>query len=396
MPIAPQAQRRMWIAYLSGAFGLAATAQINFLVPLRARELGASFDVIGLLVGAGAVAPSLLAVASGAAIDRLDPRRTFVIGTAATAALALLFPFATSYWWFLVLQPLLGIARNLGWLASQTYITGLGTGQQQHGIAGRFTFFTSAGQMAAPALIGAVAQWVGVRWAFLFLAAYAAAFASLGLLLPRPGWGGSPDPRESHGTGVRAALQLLAVRAMQVVLLLSGVRLWITWIYTAFMPAYLVDHGLQPATVGSVLATYGVVASLIAPSTGWWTQRASGPTVAMIGLGCGIIALLIAPHFVTVPLVYLAPALIGVGHGVSLPVLLTIVAGAAPPGKRGVALGLRGAVNQATAAAGPILVGALISSAGAPRGFAIGAAVGAAMLVAAQRRGSAASPHAPS
>lgn len=372
---------RIWLAYLTGAFGLAATAQINFIVPLRARELGASFDVIGLIVGAGAVAPALLAVSTGAVIDRLGARWSFVLGTGLTGLVAALFLFVTDFWWFLLLQPVLGTVRNFGWLASQSYITGAGEAHQRNLIAGRFAFFTNGGQMAAPAVIGAVAQLVGFRWAFLYFALYSLAFAAIGLLLPAGGHADARGARGSGGVGFRAALEMLAVRPVQAVLLLSGVRLWITWIYTAFVPAYLVDHGLEPATVGTVLATYGVVATVMAPTTGFWTRHASGPVVATLGLGCGAAALLLAPHVVNLPLAYLPPMLIGIGHGVSLPILLTEVAGAAPPGKRGVALGLRGAVNQATAAAGPMLIGALISASGIVMGFTIGGIVGGAMLV---------------
>lgn len=379
-PGVPPAQR-LWLAYVTGAFGLAATAQINFLVPLRARELGASFEVIGLIVGAGAAAPALLAVTTGAVIDRLGARRTFVIGTAATALLSALFMLVTRYWWLLLLQPLLGIARNLGWLASQTYITGVGDEERRQAIAGRFAFFTNGGQMVAPAMIGVVAQLVGFRWAFLFLSGYAAGFAVIGALLPALPREDPPGSAESHGIGIRSALQMLALPWVQAMLLLSAVRLWVMWTYTAFMPAYMIEHGLQAATVGTVLATYGVLATVMAPTTTFWTRYASGPTVAILGLSFGAVGLLIAPHLVSMPGVYLAPMLIGIGHGVSLPLLLTMMAGEAPAGKRGVALGLRGAANQAAAATGPALVGTLISAAGMGVGFAVAAILGAGMLL---------------
>jgi hypothetical protein len=90
LPSVPAAQSRhpirprlLWLAYVSGAFGLAASGHINFRVPLRARELGASFDVIGLLVGAGAALPAVLSVTTGAGCS----------------------VFVTNYWWFLALQP---------------------------------------------------------------------------------------------------------------------------------------------------------------------------------------------------------------------------------------------------------------------------------------------------
>lgn len=374
----------LWLAYVSGAFGLAASGQINFLVPLRARELGASFEVIGLIVGAGAALPAVLSVTTGAAIDRLGPRRSFVLGTAATGVLAACSVFVTNYWWFLALQPVLGLARNLGWLASQAYVTGVGTEQQRHGIAGRFAFFTSAGQMAAPVMIGAVAQLTGFRWAFLFLAAYSAVFAAIGWLLPPVARASRAPGERPPATGLQSAIALLKQRPIQVMLLLSSLRLWITWIYTAFIPIYLVDNGAPPAAVGTVLATYGVVGALVAPTSGFWTRFANPATVATLAMGGGALALLLAPHLVTMPLVYLAPALIGISQGLSLPVILMIVGTSAPPGKRGVALGLRATMNQTTAAAGPILVGALISASGVVVGFTTGAVFAGLMVLGAR------------
>ena len=381
-PLAATSVGGLWLAYFSGAFGLAATAQINFLVPLRARELGASFDIIGLIVGAGAAVPAILSVPTGAAIDRLGHRRAFVLGTAATAILSASGVLVTNYWWLLLLQGALGLVRNLGWLASQAYITGVGPNDRRQRTAGRFAFFTSSGQMAAPAVMGAIAQMTGYRWAFLFLAAYAALFTAVGALLPRaaeePGRG-----HAKHPLGLREAMDLLGHRAIQVVLMLSGLRLWITWVYTAFMPVYLVGRGLPPAMVGTVLATYGVLGALSTPTSEFWSRFVSPVTVAVIAMAAGAGGLVLAPHLVTVPAVYVVPALIGISQGLSLPVILTVMGGAAPPGRRGVALGLRAMVNQATAATGPVLVGALISAVGVAAGFTIGGLVAGGVVLAA-------------
>lgn len=369
----------LWLAYLSGAFGLAASAQINFLLPLRARELGANFEAIGLLVGVGAALPALLSVHTGAAIDRLGARRAFLLGTLATGGLSALAVLVTNHWWFLPLQAVLGVARNLGWLASQTYITGVGPDDRRQRTAARFAFFTSSGQMAAPAIMGVVAQFTGYRWGFLFLAGYALAFALLGPMLP-------PEHREDRlperrQLGLRAAAALLGTRTIQVVLVLSGLRLWITWIYGAFIPVYLVDHGLPPALVGTVLATYGVFGAASTPTTEFWTRFFRPVTVAILAIATGTVGLLLSPHLVTVPAVYLVPALIGISQGLSLPVILTVMGAAAPPGRRGLALGLRATVNQATAAAGPVLVGALIGAVGVAAGLTIGGLFAGAVVL---------------
>lgn len=370
----------LWLAYLSGAFGLAASAQINFLLPLRARELGANFEAIGLLVGVGAALPAVLSVPTGAAIDRLGARRAFLLGTLATGGLSALGVLVTNHWWFLPLQAVLGVARNLGWLASQTYITGVGPDDRRQRNAARFAFFTSSGQMAAPAIMGVVAQFTGYRWGFLFLAGYALAFALLGPMLP-PEHREDRLPDQCRPLGLRAAGALLGTRTIQVVLLLSGLRLWITWIYGAFIPVYLVDHGLPPALVGTVLATYGVFGAASTPTTEFWTRFFRPVTVAILAIATGTVGLLLSPHLVTVPAVYLVPALIGISQGLSLPVILTVMGAAAPPGRRGLALGLRATVNQATAAAGPVLVGALIGAVGVSAGLTIGGLFAGAVVL---------------
>lgn len=374
--------RLLWIAFISGAFGLAMTAQINFLVPLRARELGASFDIIGIIVGAGALAPALLSVPLGSVIDRLGPRRSFLVGTASAAVLALMFVFVTNYWWFLVLQPLLGLARNLGWVASQSYVTSLGTAEQRPGYTGRFSFFSNGGQMLGPVMVGGVAQLFGFQWAFVFVAGYAAVFAVTGLLLAETR---TPDQAPAkQGTGVRSALELLKLRGIRVVLLFSFGRLWTTWVYTTFFPVYLVDQGIEPGVVGTVMAASGVVATALAPTAGFLGRRLQEQTVTAIALGAAAGGLLLAPHVSTLPLVYAVPMLVGVGQGLSLPMLISMITGAAPTDQRGVALGLRAMVNQTAATAAPFVIGPLIAGLGILLGFTTGGAVSVVLVASAR------------
>jgi len=379
-----ESRRVLWLSYLSGAFGLAMFTQGNFLVALRARELGATLDVIGLIIGAGSLAAAISSVPSGALIDRLGPRRTFIIGTAATSLASLLYVFATDYRWFLALQPLLGIARGVGWVSSQSYISSIGTAKERPKLTGRFSFFSNLGQMAGPVLAGAAAELVGLRWAMLVPAVYAVCFTFLGLRMKDIRTRDHDATPAAHGAGVRSAMQLVAIRGIQVALLLTFARLWITNIYSTFLPVFLVDGGMEPALVGTIIATSGLVAALMAPTTGFWTRFGSQQTVAVLGLACGAAALVLTPHVAVVPIVFLVPTLIGIGVGLSLPLLISIVTTAAPAHKRGVALGLRDMVNQSAATIAPVVVGPLITALGMALGFTTGGVVGGALLVAAR------------
>lgn len=376
--------RRVLVAYVIGAFGLAMSAQITFLVPLRARELGAGFEIIGLIVGSGALAAAAMSVPSGAIIDRLGPKWAFVFGAGGTAAVSLGFVMVTDYWWFLALQPLHGVARNLAWVASQGYITSFASDAERPKLTGRFSFFGNIGQMAGPLLVGGAAGLVGFRYALFVPAAYSVMFALLGLALRETRAADHGATRKRQGAGMGAAVRLLTVRGIQVALLLTFVRLWTAQVYNSFFPVYLVDSGMSPSLAGTVMAVSGLVAAAMAPTTGYWTRFVSQQAATSVGLGCSAAALVVAPHVATVPLVYVVPVLVGIGSGLSLPLLISIVTTAAPTGSRGVALGLRGMVNQTAATAAPVLIGPLMGGLGLLLGFTSGGVLAGVLLAAAR------------
>lgn len=376
--------RRVLVAYTIGAFGLAMSAQINFLVPLRARELGAGFDVIGLIMGAGAFSAAAMSVTSGAVIDRLGPKRSFIMGSTGTAMVSLVLVAVTDFWWFLALQPLHGVVRNLGWVASQSYITSFATDDERPKLTGRFSFFSNIGQMVGPLLVGAAATLLGFQYAFVAPAAYAATFAVLGMALRETRATDHATTRAKQGAGLGAALRLLSIRGIQVALLFTFVRLWTSHVYSTFFPVFLVDNDISPSLTGAVMATSGLVAALMAPTTGYWTRHASQQAVTSVGLGFSALGLILAPFVAVVPLVFVVPVLLGIGSGLSLPLLLSIVTTAAPLTSRGVALGLRGMVNQTAGTAAPVLIGPLMTALGLTFGFGAAGTVAVLMLVTAR------------
>lgn len=372
-------RRQFLVAYAIGAFGLGMTAQVNLLVPLRARELGASFETIGLIVAAGAVAPAMFSVFLGALVDRLGPRRAFILGTLLSAAIAAAFTLVTDYWILALLQVAMGGVRSLGWIGSQSYVTSIGRPDERAAIAGRFGFFSNVGPMIGPLLAGGAAQLIGLRLAFLCITVYALSFTVLGLSLAETTDAAERAARHK-GVGVRTALRLLRMRGMQVVLLLSGARLWTNWVWGTFFPVILADAGLALGAVGTVVFVRALVSTLTAPTTGYWTRLMGKQIATAVGLGSGVLGLIVSPLFTSVPAAYIASILVGIAIGVSLPLLLSIVADVVQEDERGVALGLRVSVNQSAAAVAPVLVGPLIAALGAVMGFTMSGGIAALMV----------------
>src|SRR4029077_9469216 len=113
---------QLGLVYLSGSFGFGFQQMAAFLVPLRAHELQAPLDQIGIIVGAGAIVPALLSVWSGDLADRFGARRTYIGGTMVAAACGFAMAAVGNYWLLLPVQLVMGFARSTAWIASQTYV----------------------------------------------------------------------------------------------------------------------------------------------------------------------------------------------------------------------------------------------------------------------------------
>lgn len=376
-------RRGLWLAYSVGAFGLGMGNTVQFLMTVRARELGASFEVVGLIVAAAAIVPAVMSIPIGVAVDRLGARRSFILGAAGSSLLALFAVFAASYWTLLWIQLAFGVTRGVGWLGSQSYVTGLASGQRRAEMSGKFGFFSNLGTMLAPLASGAVAQAVGFRSAFYFAAAYGAMFFVLGLALVKDANSESRPSQAKQGAGFRSAAKLLALPGIQAAMFLTGARLWLAKSFNGFVPVYLIESGIDPTTAAAVISISGLTATVIAPTAGLWTRFLRPPMVTVLALGCGALGLAIVPLLLDIPLVFIPAVLAGIGSGLSLPLLLAIVTDAAKADQRGLALGLRQTVNNAAGSGAPVLVGVLIGLFGASIAFPVSGAVAAMLLTAA-------------
>jgi hypothetical protein len=144
-----------------------------------------------------------------------------------------------------------------------------------------------------------------------------------------------------------------------------------------------VGAGFSAGTAGGVLSFAAVVATGVNLSTARLSRWASPEVLCTIALGSAAVGLLISPHLMTIPAVFLPAALVGIGNGLSLPLLIMLFSEAAPPGQAALALGARNSINSFAAAVSPLGAAPLVASFGAATGFAVmSGATGALLAVA--------------
>lgn len=371
---------RWSVAYASGAFGLAVNSMVQFILPLRAAELGISLASIGVLLGVKGLVEAVSSVPVGGLIDRIGAKRAFTVGAATSAIIGCGFALTDSFVGLLVLQALLGAVRPLGWVGSQSYVTGLSSGEERSKHTGRFSSIATGAQITAPLLVGAVAQMASLTTAFFAFALYCGLFVLVGLGLS------DYESRQSEADagarpGFRSTLGLLRVKGIRMAMMLTFSRLWLVTAWTGFFPLLLVTAGVTEGVAGAVVSAMAVTATGISLLGGRLSRWFGSETrAAAVGLGVGSVGLAVAPILAGTPEALASAVLVGVGQGISLPMLIVIVSNSAPEGLRALALGLRGAVNQAAAALAPTAVAIVISFASPLVGFSSAAAIGLLLL----------------
>lgn len=368
-----------WLAYLTGGFGLALNAMMNFLLPLRATDLGISIGVIGLLLGVKGAVEAIASVPIGGLIDRMGPRRAFLIGTAGSTALIVLYGLATSVLALLVLQMAVGVLRPMAWVGSQSFVSGLRGGADKATDTGRLSFVATGAQIIAPLLVGFGAQAFGTGPAFYVFAGYCSIYVLVGLLLPKGSDSGSSGSAKRRG--LSEGLKLLAIPRIRVVMFLSAARLWINGAWVAFFPLLLVTSGISEGSASTVVSSMAIVGTMLSPLSGTLAKRFSVESLTAFSLICGATGVALAPALASIPAAYASAFLLGIGHGISLPMLLVLVSRAVPADQRGLALGLRSSVNQAAAAAAPPLVAVVIGATAAAVGFPLAGLVGLGLVI---------------
>lgn len=366
-----------------GGYGLAMNGVLLLLVPLRALEQGVSAGEIGLLVAAGSVLPALASVQLGAVVDRVGAKRSFLLGTGTSAILAAGFVVVEAYAGLLGLQLLLGLARTLAWVASQTYVTQAVPVDEQQRATSWFSFSSNASAMIVPFLAGVSAHVIGVRLTFWCVAGLALLF----LLSALPVASGAPivlSRRETSSLSSRVK-EAVTPPGVRTSLRLTYVALWISAAWTAFFPLLLVQQGSSTVLAGFALALRGGVATATSLGTSVLAGRCDKGVMTAIALAAGTAGLLVSPWTTSVALLWLPSMLVGIANGASLPWLLLIMSEESPAHLRGLALGVRMAVNQLANTAAPLFVGLVAAGAGLTAGFAGGAGVAAVILVAGAR-----------
>jgi MFS family permease len=373
--------RGLYAVYATAFFSLSLVPMTALVVPLWALSLGASPALIGIAVASRSVLPLFLSIHGGALMDRLGTRRMMLIFTAAGALLSLLYPALRYIWALIVLQLFVGWAQGMGWIGAQTKIARLTRGNAKY--AAHFSFITAGGTFVGPLISGAAWDLFGPWGAFGAIALWGGCLWLAAYRLP------APSATEERFKGVSwndilprpsdyvRAFALLSIPGVALVIVATFLRISTFSVQASFYPVYLESIGVSGTLIGILFGFASLLGGPAALLTAPAVRIMRPHWLLLSSMGVGIVFICITPLLNDFVPLLLAAGIFGIGLGMGLPLLLSVLSEATDAREQGVSVGLRTTANRLASTVIPIVMGLVIEVVGIKYGFLV---VGAVLL----------------
>ena len=302
---APISWRVQIPVYGTALFSNSSLHLYNVVVPLWTATLTQDPLIIGIVLGARHVLPMLFLIHGGAMMDRFGIQRVMLVFAGASICIPILYPAVPLIPALIFFQMCGGMAVMTTWIGSQSLTGSLMKGHPKY--TGRLTLATRVGTIFGPPIVGAIWDFLGPWWAFLFLSIWAVLTFLFTWLVPNQEKLARDivleDPRLAKKIrGIMPqigdyldAFRLIAIPAIGLVFMVTILRHSGVAIQSNFYVIYLNGIGISGTLIGILFSVLGLVGGLGAISTGWLAKRFSNRLILLSSIGLGVFMITITP-----------------------------------------------------------------------------------------------------
>jgi MFS family permease len=322
---------------------------------LFALELGASAFTVGLLMALFAMLPMLLSVSAGRLIDRAGPGRPLLASLAALVvgtALPFALPSVVTLYFACTL---IGTSFMYVHIAMNSVFGAHGGPEQR---AANFSWLAlgfSVSNSLGPLVAGYAIDAFGHAAAFLVLSTFPLVAVLMLWLRKRP----LPRPEPSVAGKRSRLLDLLRIRGLRNIFIVSLIIAMGWDLYTFLIPLYGARISLSAATIGVIMSTFAVATFAVRLVMPLLVRRIRQWMIITSALAVAGTAYLLFPFVQTTPLLVALSFLLGLGLGAAQPIIMSLLYEASPPGRQGEAVGLRTSLLNGSHTFIPLASGAL-------------------------------------
>lgn len=373
----------LWALAGSTALCLLGVGMVVPLLPLYARQLGATGTQVGLLYGAFSLTRALSSPLAGRASDRWGKRPLLCAAFGAYALLGWGYARARAVAHLLAIRVVQGGASSLLLPLALAYVGELAPRGREGRYMGAFNVLLFVGFGLGPALGGLLAQRVGTRGVFLTMGALSALslLASLSLL--------PPDRGASAAGGGVAWREMLGDPFVRVLLVFRGTSALGSSLSGPFLPLWAASWGMSPAQVGTLFSVSVLVPGLLQVPFGRLADRYDRVGLMALGGASGVASLVLLPLCRSYGWLLLLLLVTSAGGALVIPAGNALNVELGRCYGMGSTMGIFDACVTLGMSLGPLLGGAMMDLAGLPVAFLSGGAVclvGLAALVIGGRR----------
>jgi MFS family permease len=325
-------------------------------VSLEALHLGASAAVVGALLALYALLPMLSAVAVGRLSDRIGVRQPMMVGSVilvAGSALPALVPGFTALF---VSASIVGIGFMLFQVPAQNAAGELGKPADRTHNFSQLALGYSISGFVGPLVAGFTIDHGGFAVSFAVLAVLP--LIPLGVLAG--GWLKLPGPHPARQPGhVGSVFELIRHKTLRRVFIVNTLLAMAWDLHTIVIPVYGASLALSASQIGVILASFGAATFVVRFLLRWVVHRVSEQQVLTTALFVAGVVYLLFPFAHTAPTLMALSFSLGMGLGMSQPMVMSLLHSHAPPGRMGEAAGVRMSLVQTMSVCVPLAFGAL-------------------------------------
>jgi MFS family permease len=345
------------------------------IIPLFARERGASVAAAALVVGMRALGTLLLDLPGGVVVSRFGDKGAMVAGTALVALVAVGASLSGS----VVVLAALILVMGGGWafwqVARLAYVTEVTPVEKRGRALSILGGVSRAGTFVGPILGGFLGNHYGLESAFYAQAAMGLAASALMFINVR----GPSEAEALRGHRLAGGLVAMVLESRRILLSAGLVVIalqMLRQVRDVFLPLWGEAIGLGVAQIGLVYGASSLLDTAMFYPAGYVMDRFGRKWAGVPSLITLSIGLLFLPVTSEVYGFTLVAMILGIGNGLGPGIVMTLGADFAPQARRGEFLGLWRFVSDAGSAGGPLIVSLIAGIAGLGLAAAVTAVLG--------------------
>lgn len=366
------------IVFAITLMGVLGVASITPAFPRIIRDLGLKPGQIGLLITAFTLPGIFLSPFLGVLADRFGRKRILVPSLVLFAVAGGSCGLVREFGLLLILRFFQGVGGSALAALSATVIGDLFEGRARAAAMGYNASVLSVGTASYPAIGGALALF---GWHYPFLLPFLALIVAWLVLFKLE----SPEPtgQLTLKAYLKGAGAVLANRRVVGVFLVSVATFIILYgsLLTFFPLIAAQRFGASTMAIGLLMSAMSLTTAITSSQLGRLAGRFSEADLIRFSFLLYGAALAIIPVISRLELYLLASFIFGLGHGMNIPSIMSLMAGYAPMELRGVLMSVNGTVLRLGQTLGPLVMGGAFALWGISGPFYAGAALAVVVFV---------------